>query len=115
MRYEGHGLFFAVREDLIRYLVDEEIKAYDNGSAYHTSLGCNKKHTYNQAFHFILAIDLYAQRFCYPVVVLERTTTGRHDAELLFARAIVMLVVGMQLAHKFDACVYPVRLELEEV
>jgi hypothetical protein len=60
MRYEGHGLFFAVREDFVGYLVDEEIEAYENRSASHTTLACIEGHTYDQTFHLILTIDLYA-------------------------------------------------------
>jgi hypothetical protein len=51
----------------------------------------------------------------YLVVVLERTTTSRHDAQVWRFRSIVLLLVGLQLAHKLYTCIYPVSLKLEEV
>jgi hypothetical protein len=72
-------------------------------------------HTDDQALHLVFPHDFHAQRFCYAVIVLEGTAARRHDAELLWCRAIVVFVVCLQLAHKLDACVYPVGLELEEV
>jgi hypothetical protein len=72
-------------------------------------------HTYYQAFHLIFSYDFHAQRFRYLIVVLERATTGCHDTQVFRLGAIVMLLVGLELAHELYACVYPVRLELEEV
>jgi hypothetical protein len=76
---------------------------------------CTMVHTYNQTLHLIFSLHLYTERFCYPVIVLERATACRHDTELLWCRPIVVFVIGLQLAHKLYACIYPVRLELEEV
>jgi hypothetical protein len=71
--------------------------------------------TYYKAFHFVFPFHFHAQSFRYLVIVLESTTTCRHDAQVFWCRAIVLFVVGLQLAHKLNACIYPVCLELEEV
>jgi hypothetical protein len=75
----------------------------------------DSKRTYDQTLHLVFSLDLYTKRFCYPIIVLECTTTRRHDAKLLWGRAIIVFVIRLQLAHKLYACIYPVRLELEEV
>jgi len=40
----------------------------------------NVSHTYDQTLHLVFTHDFHAQRFCYPVVVLESTTACRHNA-----------------------------------
>jgi hypothetical protein len=72
-------------------------------------------HTYYQAFHLILSLDFHAQRFCYLVMVFESTPASRHDAQVFRLRAIVVFLVDLEFAHELYACVYPVRLEFEEV
>jgi hypothetical protein len=74
--------------------------------------GC---HTYYQALHLVFSYDFHTQRFRYFVVVFEGSSTRRHDTQIFRLGAIVVLLVGLQLAHELYACVYPVRLELEEV
>jgi hypothetical protein len=71
--------------------------------------------TYYQALHLIFSQNLDAQRFGYLVIVLESTTTGRHDAQVFGCCAIVVFVIGLQLAHELDARIYPVRFKFEEV
>jgi hypothetical protein len=71
--------------------------------------------TNDQTLHLVFANDLDAKRVGDPVIILERAAARRHDAKVARRGAIGVLVVGLQLAHKFDAGVYPVRLELEEV
>jgi hypothetical protein len=72
-------------------------------------------HTYYQALHLILPDNLDAKRFCYLVVVLESTAASRHDTQVFWGGTIVVFVVCLQLSHELNACVYPVRLEFEEV
>jgi hypothetical protein len=72
-------------------------------------------HTYYQALHLIFSYDFDSQGFRYLVMVFESTTTCRHDTQIFCFGAIVVLLVGLKLAHELYACVYPVRLELEEV
>jgi hypothetical protein len=71
--------------------------------------------TYYQALHFVFTKYLYAQRFGYLIIVLECTTASCHDAQVLWCCAIVVFVVGLQLAHELDARIYSVRLEFDEV
>jgi hypothetical protein len=71
--------------------------------------------TYDQALHLVFPYDFYIQRLLYLVVVLERTTTSRHDAQVWRFRSIVLLLVGLQLAHKLYTRIYPISLKLEEV
>jgi hypothetical protein len=49
------------------------------------------------------------------VVVLERTTTSRHNTQVWRFGSIVLLLVGLELAHELYTRIYPVCLELEEV
>jgi hypothetical protein len=72
-------------------------------------------YTYNQALHFVLPVNLDAKRLCYSVIVLEGTAASRHDTQVFWCGAIVVFVVRLQLSHEFDACIYSVRFEFEEV
>jgi hypothetical protein len=48
-------------------------------------------------------------------VVLERTTASRHDAQIGRSGSIVVLLVGLELAHEFYTRIYPVGFKLEKV
>jgi hypothetical protein len=48
-------------------------------------------------------------------VVLECTAASCHDAQVWRPGSIVVLLVGLELAHELYARIYPVCLELEEV
>jgi len=117
MGHEGHGLFFAVGEDLIGYLVDEEVEACKAivsvccGCMIRVSLACC---TFNQTLHLILPPDLDAEHLGDPVVVLESTAPRRQNAQL-FGLGAMLLLVGLQFAHKLDAGIDALRLKLEEV
>jgi len=79
--HEGHGAVFAVCEDFVWYLVDEEIEAYKASKLARRSPTRTQRpvRTYNQALHLVFPYDFYIQRLLYLVVVLERTTSSRHD------------------------------------
>jgi len=71
--------------------------------------------TYYEAFHLIFPNDLHAQGFPDFVVELEGAATGGHDTQLIGFGAILAAMVGLQIAYKLDARIYPFRLEFEEV
>jgi hypothetical protein len=71
--------------------------------------------TYDQALHLVFPYDFYIQCLLDLVVVLERTTTSRHNTQVWRFGSIVLLLVGLELAHELYTRIYPVCLELEEV
>ena len=115
MCHEDHRTFFAVCKDFIRYFVNEEVEA------------CTRKRsvlfvelsgvgiTYDETLHLVFPDHLNPQRLCYPVVILESTTSGRHDTQFFRFGTIVLRLVGLQLAHELDTRIYPIGLELEKI
>lgn len=82
MWHEGHWAFFAVREDFIGNLVDEEVKTWDIVLDHKTKLRESLRLTYDQTLHLVLPKNLDAQRICYSIIVLERTASCRHDTQI---------------------------------
>ena len=96
-----HGVGFAIREDLMWYLCDEEVETC--GLLERPIKLSYMPITHDQALHLFLPQNINAEHFAHLVIEFVCTSASGHHAQVAWTRTIELELLALEFLEEVDA------------